>query len=141
MRGGGGTLHHQVPTVEDISVPCKQDDSQESKLLKSTSLDALPLGEVYVCFPPGSGKTLTLIICVPGGYWSVIKFIPYQVLTLRPRNRFCAPFGSQGQGLSSMSLIPFHVRYSTRQRVSNRCNIFLKRLSMLTGDTSTLHWR
>ena len=23
IRGRGGTLHHQVPIVEDISVPCK----------------------------------------------------------------------------------------------------------------------
>ncbi len=56
IRGRGGTLHHQVPIVEDISVPCKWDNSQESKLYESTSPDALLPGEVYVCFPPGSGK-------------------------------------------------------------------------------------
>jgi hypothetical protein len=61
-----GTLHHQLPIVEDISVPCKRDDSQESKSLESTSPEALPPEEVYVPFPPGSGKSTIMCYLCPG---------------------------------------------------------------------------
>jgi hypothetical protein len=138
---GGGTLHQQVPMEEDISVLCKQYDSQESKLLSLHLLMHSRWGKCMSVFHLAQGKTPTRIICVSGGCWSMIKFIPYQVLTLRPRNRCCTPFGSQGRGHYSMSSIPFYVRHSTRQRVSNRCNIVQKRLSKSMGNASTLHQR
>jgi hypothetical protein len=57
IRGTGGTSPCQLPTVEDTSVPFRQDKSQELKPLVLTSPDFLPQGEVYVPFPPGSGKS------------------------------------------------------------------------------------
>ncbi len=65
IRGEGGTLHCQLPTV-DTSVLCRQAKSQESKSLEHTSLDALPLGEVYFSFPPGSGKSTNTYYLCPG---------------------------------------------------------------------------
>jgi hypothetical protein len=84
-------------------------------------------------------KAPTLIICVPGRCLTIIKFILFQVLTLKPRNRCCALFGSQERGLSRLSSIPFHVRHSPRQMVRDGCDTVWKRLSMLMGNTSTLH--
>jgi hypothetical protein len=89
--------------VDDTSNMCNQNDCQESKILATTSLAILPPGEVYVPFPHGSGKMLESTTLVPGICWSVIQFIPHQGLTPGLRSRYYALFGSQGQGLSSIS--------------------------------------
>ncbi len=56
IHGGGGTCHYEVTNANDTSFLCKLDNLLVSKLLATASLDVLPPGEVYVPFPPGSGK-------------------------------------------------------------------------------------
>ncbi len=86
-------------------------------------------------------KALTLIICVPDGCLSKIKFSPSQVLTLRPRNRCFAPFGGEQQGHSKLFSKPSHLQHSPRQKVSIRWATVQTRLLALMGNASTLRWR
>jgi hypothetical protein len=63
-----------VPTIKSLSSPdvdhtfflCNQVNCQESKVLSIVSLAILPRGDVYVPFPPGSGKNASSYYSCPG---------------------------------------------------------------------------
>jgi hypothetical protein len=64
-QGSGFTSHYhspqrtnnELPTVQDTSVPSRQDRSQQSMPPVHTSSDILPPGVVYVPFPPSLEKS------------------------------------------------------------------------------------
>ncbi len=64
--GGCGTSCCHLPTVEDIPVPCRHDESQESKPPGHTSLDFLPSRVVYVPFPTSLGRSCNTYYPCPG---------------------------------------------------------------------------
>jgi hypothetical protein len=64
--GGGGTSCCHLPTVEDIPVPCRHDESQELMPTVHTYPDFLLPGVVYVPFPSSSGKSTDMYYLCPG---------------------------------------------------------------------------
>jgi hypothetical protein len=66
IHSRGGTSCCHLPTVEDIPIPCRHNESQELMPTVHTSPDFLLPGVVYVPFPPSSGKSPNMYYLCPG---------------------------------------------------------------------------
>jgi hypothetical protein len=127
LQGGGGhslvdlTCNwSNISYVDDTPVPCRQDIIQQSPPPVQTSPDILPPEEVYVPFPPSSGRRSNTYFLCPGWMSEQDQFTPSQGLIPRPRTSRFVPFGGQQRRHSKLFLKPSHVQHLPRQHVSIR---------------------